>query len=71
MSPLNPPCRKDCPRRRAQPNCHNREYCPAWGEFEDAEALRKEKLKRHVQSEKDANAAEKAAKARLAKRGGR
>lgn len=48
-----PPCTKDCPRRRAQPNCHNREYCPEWGEFEDAEAARKTEKRKQVEKERD------------------
>lgn len=31
-----PPCGKACPRRKA--NCHNGDYCPAWGEYEVAKA---------------------------------
>lgn len=52
---LRPPCGKDCPRRRAQPNCHNRDYCPAWGEFQDAEAVRKEAKKKEADREADVN----------------
>lgn len=29
-----PPCRGNCERRSAVPNCHNEETCPAWGEYE-------------------------------------
>lgn len=39
------PC-KDCPRRRRapEPDCHNRDYCPEWGVYEDRckEALKRE-----------------------------
>ena len=38
MSRPTPPCGRNCPRRRAVPNCHNRDYCEAWGKYEDADA---------------------------------
>lgn len=51
-----PPCKKDCPRRRVQPNCHNRDYCPEWGKFEDAEAAWKAERMRIIKETKDAEA---------------
>ena len=66
-----PPCSKDCPRRRVQPNCHNREYCPAWGEFEDAEAERKAEKRKQIKEEKDVNVFIKSSCRRLAKRAGK
>lgn len=68
---VRPPCTKDCPRRRAQPNCHNREYCPAWGEFEDAEAAWKAEKAKKIKLGRDADGFTKASCRRLAKRQGK
>jgi len=38
MSRPQPPCGRNCPRRSAAPNCHNRDYCEDWGKYEDAVA---------------------------------
>lgn len=35
------PCTKDCPRRT--PYCHNREVCPDWGKYEDADRANRAK----------------------------
>lgn len=71
VSAPKPPCARDCPRRRVQPNCHNRDYCPAWGKFEDEEAARKEALEKRINEERDAVCVMKASARRLAKRGGK
>lgn len=31
-------CPKNCPNRRAEPNCHNVETCPIWAEHEENKA---------------------------------
>lgn len=33
---MKPPCAPDCPNRRAVPNCHNGDICPAWAEYSAA-----------------------------------
>lgn len=35
---IQAPCTKDCPRRSINPNCHNADICPEWGEYEKAKA---------------------------------
>lgn len=32
-SPLVPGCPRECPDRRAVPNCHNPETCAVWAEY--------------------------------------
>lgn len=68
---VRPPCTKDCPRRRVQPNCHNREYCPEWGKFLDAEADWKAKKEEIVKKENDTDKYMKACFRRLAIRAGK
>ena len=36
------PCPRDCPRRCADPNCHNAETCPEWAAHEARQKARKE-----------------------------
>ena len=33
MGRIHSPCTKDCTRRSIDPNCHNSEYCEAWGKY--------------------------------------
>ncbi len=35
---MNSPCRKDCPNRCADPNCHNPEICDLWREYAEKKA---------------------------------
>ena len=48
-----PPCSPDCPERRAQPNCHNRLRCKAWGIFEDAMAEYRRREEAEKRKERD------------------
>ena len=53
MSKPEPPCSRDCPRRRASPNCHNRDYCREWGLYEDADAAWKVEQRKAIAAERD------------------
>lgn len=30
---IDSPCKKDCPNRSAEPNCHNAETCELWAAY--------------------------------------
>ena len=49
-------CPKDCPRRRAVPNCHNEETCPIWAEHMKRSRALAEARARAKAAEDDATA---------------